>query len=48
MSGWMKYPFEECVDCDHYNPDEFDAIVNRPSEDCRSKHDDCPGKIGDD
>jgi hypothetical protein len=44
MSGWMKYPHQECLDCDKYDPDEDEewAIVNHPNETCDSVTEDCP------
>lgn len=44
MSGWMKYPYQECLDCDYYDPDEDEdwAIVNSPYEDCSHTTAGCP------
>ena len=48
MSGWMKYPYIECLDCEKYDPDDEDnwTIVNTPLEAC-SHNNDCPvEKVG--
>jgi hypothetical protein len=47
MSGWMKYPYIECMDCDRYDSDEDEdwAIVNHPYEACNYTTTDCPEKI---
>ncbi len=47
MSGCMKYPFQECLDCEKYDLEEDEewAIVNYYIETCAAKNDDCPGKL---
>ncbi len=44
MSGWMKYPYTECIYCERYDLEEDEewAIVNHPYETCDSIHKDCP------
>lgn len=46
MSGWMKYPYTECIDCEWYDLEEDEewAVVNNPYETCDSIHKDCPVK----
>lgn len=44
MSGWMYYPYKKCQDCDHFDWDESDRIVNSPSFDCSYWREDCPEK----
>jgi len=46
MSGWMKYPYQECLECDNYDPEEDEgwAIVNHPYEACNYTTEDCPVK----
>jgi hypothetical protein len=40
MSGWMKYPYQECRECPVFEKneikhnDELDDIVNEPREMC--------------
>lgn len=43
MSGWMKYPYLECIDCENCDIDEYDnwAIVNHPYETCDNINKDC-------
>ncbi|HEY5585669.1 MAG TPA: hypothetical protein VIK78_14435 [Ruminiclostridium sp.] len=41
MSGWMKYPYKECEECEYFDWDKAQDIVNL-SEVCRRK--DCPVK----
>jgi len=40
----MKYPYQDCLECDHYDPDEDDswALVNSPYYDCSHTTKDCP------
>jgi len=47
MSGWMKYPYQECLDCEKYDLEEDEdwAIVNYPSETCAAENEDCPGRL---
>ena len=50
MSGCMKYPYQECIDCEKYDLEEDEdwALVNYYSETCAAKNDDCPGKLKED
>jgi len=47
MSGCMKYPYQECIDCVKYDLEEDEdwALVNYYSETCAAKNDDCPGEL---
>lgn len=45
MSGLMKYLYRECKDCDHFDWDESDMVVNSVADMCEKiDTEDCPGK----
>lgn len=48
MSGWMYYPYKKCPDCQYFDWDESDRIVNSPAYDCSHEHNDCPEKGSED
>jgi hypothetical protein len=43
MSGWMKYPYQKCLDCPECESDHDDDIVNHPFETC-AKINGCEGE----
>ncbi len=42
MPGYMKYPYMECQECDFFDWNEAEDVVNKLSETCSNTNADCP------